>query len=55
MTQTGEPDERLKAAWDVMSESGPPRGHVVKILEEEGIDRGVIDRVATRLVPYTYT
>jgi len=48
-------EARRKEAWDVVADTGLPKGHVVKLLEDEGIDRAVIDRVATRLVPYTYT
>jgi hypothetical protein len=49
-----QPDPKRLAA-EVVAESGPARGHLVKVLREEGIDDAVIDRVASRLVPYTYT
>jgi hypothetical protein len=53
--ETTDHEARRKAAWDVIADTGLPKGHVVRVLQEEGIDSAVIDRVATRLVPYTYT
>jgi hypothetical protein len=44
-----------KLARYVVEEVGLPRGPVVRILEEHGVDKAVIDRIATQLVPYGNT
>jgi hypothetical protein len=48
-------DDDRRLASEVVAEAGPPRGHVVRVLEDAGIESAVVDQVASRLVPYTYT
>jgi hypothetical protein len=51
-------DDRLlyiKIARRVVEQYGLPRGPVVELLEEAGVDRAVIDEIATKLVPFRNT
>lgn len=48
-------EAEMGLTYDVINKYGLPRGAVVKILKEKGIDSKFIDELSTRLVPYGHT
>ncbi|WEK29603.1 MAG: hypothetical protein P0Y58_22325 [Candidatus Pseudomonas phytovorans] len=48
-------EAEMGLAYDVVKKYGLPRGEVVKILKEKGVNSKVIDELSTRLVPYGHT
>lgn len=49
-------DEALRAiAANVVNEHGLPKGVVTRLLKQNKVENAIIERVATRLIPYGYT
>ena len=48
-------EAQIALAREIVNERGLPKGEVVRLLKKLDISSSIIDRVATRFVPYGHT